>query len=248
MNGNKAIPQLIHYCWFGRNPLPPLAVKCINSWKKILQGFEIIEWNEDNFDLVYNQYVKQAYESKKWAFVSDYVRLRVLYDFGGIYMDTDIEVLKELDEFLNLPAFSGFEGNGRIPTGIIGAMKGNKWIKELLNDYDERIFIKEDGSYDLTPNVDIITYITKKMYLINLDNTLLSLSDVSLYPFDWFCAKSIETGKIKKSENTYTIHHFSGSWMPLSKKIKIKLMHIIGIDRMKKLTFIKQFILRRIKR
>lgn len=250
MSSNNGIPRIIHYCWFGGNPLPHLAVRCINSWKKVLSDFEIREWNEKNFDLACNTYVKQAYESRKWAFVTDYVRLKVLYDFGGIYMDTDVEVIKPLDEFMDLPAFTGFEGDGYINTGTIGAKKGNKWIDELIKDYDERVFIKEDGSYDLTTNVQAITNITQKMYRINLDNNQQSLAfaDVSFYPFDWFCAKSFETRKIKRTKNTHTIHHFSGSWLSFSQRFKNKLTYIMGRAGMKRLFHTKQFILRGIKK
>lgn len=210
----------------------------------MLPDYQIRQWNEDTFDLTCNLYVQQSYESKKWAFVTDYVRLKALYDFGGIYMDTDVEVLKPLDEFMSLPAFSGFEGEGRISTGTIGAMKGNKWIEELLKDYEERLFIKDDGSYDLTPNVETITRTTQVMYQIDLDNQQQSLADVSLYPVDWFCAKSYETGRITKTENTHTIHHFAGSWVSSSQKLKNRLNNIIGKNGMKELSNIKQFILR----
>lgn len=240
MKCNENIPKTIHYCWFGKNPLPSLAMQCIESWKKLCPDFEIKEWNEDNFDLNCNKYVKQAYESKKWAFVSDYVRLRVLYDFGGIYMDTDVQVVRSLDEFLHLPAFSGFEAENRIPTGIIGSKKKNRWIEELLRDYDNRLFIKPDGNYDLTTNVQLITNTTKKLYKINLNNSKQSTADVTFYPFEFFCAKSIETGKIMLTNNTYTIHHFSGSWLTSSQKLKLYLKRIIGQSGMTKLSNIKQ--------
>ena len=242
MKDTSKIPKIIHYCWFGHNPLPPIAIKCIDSWKNTLPEYEIKEWNESNFDLESNTYIKQAYDCKKWAFVTDYIRLKVLYEYGGIYMDTDVEVLKPLDSFLKLPAFSGFESIDKIETGIIGAVKENKWVKELLEDYDYRTFLKLDGSYDLTPNVDIITNITKMRYSIKLDNSLQHLDDVSFYPYDWFCAKNFETGKITKTENTYTIHHFSGSWISVSQRFKHGLTSLIGINWMKRYSRIKQFI------
>ncbi|MEL1134488.1 glycosyltransferase [Desulfitobacterium sp. THU1] len=248
MCSDNGIPRIIHYCWFGGSSLPLLAVKCIDSWKRVLPDFELREWNEENFDLACNQYVQQANESRKWAFVTDFVRLKVLYDFGGIYMDTDVEVIKPLDEFMKLPAFSGFEGEAYINTGIIGAKKGNKWIKELIKDYDDRVFIKEDGSYDQTTNVKIITNTTKNMYPINLDNTLQAFDDVSFYPLDWFCAKSYETGEIVRTENTHTIHHFSGSWLPWSHRLKSSLTRAIGNEGMRKMSHVKQFLLRGIRK
>ena len=147
------IPKIIHYIWVGGKPLTPLAEKCIQSWKKNCPDYEIKRWDESTFDINQNQYCKEAYESKKWAFVSDYIRLKVLFEYGGIYMDTDVEVIKPLDEFLVHPAFSGFENNTQIPTGIMAAEKNNKWIENLLNDYNHRHFIKEDGSFDYTTNV-----------------------------------------------------------------------------------------------
>ena len=127
----RMIPKTIHYCWFGGNPLPKLAKKCIKSWKKYCPDFEIIEWNEANFDISSAPlYVRQAYEAKKWAFVTDYVRLYALTSYGGIYMDTDVEVIKPLDFFLNHDAFSGFESEKSIPTGIMASKKGNIWVKE----------------------------------------------------------------------------------------------------------------------
>lgn len=244
MNNNEQIPKVIHYCWFGGSPLPLLVMKCMHSWKTFCPSYEIKEWNEMNFDVNCNQYVREAYENKKWAFVTDYVRLKTLYDYGGIYMDTDVEVIKPLDKFLSLPAFSGYEGDNRIPTGIIGAAKGNKWIGELLKDYNERKFIKQDGSFDMTTNVQLITDKTKILYNIELNNTKQETPDFFLYPFEWFCAKSLYTGKIIKTNNTYTIHHFSGSWMKLSQKFKIHLTRLIGKSGMKHLSNIKWLFLK----
>ena len=128
------IPKKIHYCWFGRNPLPESAQKCIASWRKYLPDYEIKEWNEDNFDINVNLYVKQAYESRKFAFVTDYVRLYALASEGGVYMDTDVEVLKTFDPFLHHHAFSGFENNNYVPTGMMASEKNGKWVTELLDD------------------------------------------------------------------------------------------------------------------
>jgi len=156
------IPKKIHYCWFGKNPMPKLAQKCINSWNKYCSDYEIICWNEDNFDINSNEYVKEAYENKKFAFVTDYVRLYALYNYGGVYMDTDVEVLKSLDKFLENEAFSGFENTEYVPTGIMASTKGNNVIKDLLDYYKDRHFIKEDGSFDLKTNTETITSIMEK--------------------------------------------------------------------------------------
>lgn len=206
-----AIPPKIHYCWFGGNPLPESAIKCINSWKKFCPDYEIVEWNESNFDLNCCAYVKEAYDSKKWAFVSDYARLWAMVNFGGVYMDTDVEMIKPIDEYLTLQAFSGFESNHSILTGIMACEKDFPLFKELLDDYKDRHFILEDGSYDQTTNVVAITNRVLSHGLI-LNNTLQTVDGFTLYPFDYFCAKSILDGSVKITENTRTVHHFSGSW------------------------------------
>ena len=139
------IPKVIHYCWFGGNPLPELAKKCIESWKKFCPDYQIIEWNESNFDLNINTYVKEAYTAEKWAFVSDVARLYALVNYGGIYMDTDVEVLKPLDDILNFKAVSGFETKERIPTGMMACEKGHPLFEEFLREYNEAHFIKNDG-------------------------------------------------------------------------------------------------------
>lgn len=222
------IPKKIHYIWVGGKPLNQLAEKCIASWKKYCPDYEIIRWDETNFDINQNQYCKEAYENKKWAFVSDYIRMKVLYEEGGVYMDTDVEVIKPLDEFLTLPAFSGFENDTMIPTGIIAAEKGSKWIKNLLSDYDNRHFVKEDGTLDITTNVTLITNKTKEMYPeLELNNTYQQFESVTFYPKDYFCPKSQSDGKIRLTKNSYTIHHFSGSWVKKSVKFKAKIMQFI---------------------
>ena len=223
----EEIPKKIHYCWFGRGKMPELAEKCIASWKQYLPDYEIIEWNEDNFDINANQYVKEAYKNKKFAFVTDYVRLYVLYNYGGIYMDTDVEAIKPLDIFLKHKAFSGFENNNYIPTGIMASQAKNKWIKLLLDEYNDLKFIKKDGSFDLTTNVIRISNKTQEHYHLKLNDTYQDLGDVVLYPHDYFCPKDWETGKIFLTKNTYTIHHFNGSWHSKREKKQIEKKYLL---------------------
>ncbi len=223
------IPKIVHYCWFGGKTIPTEAQKNIDSCKHYNPSYEIKIWTEDNFDLSENAYVQEAYQSKKWAFITDYVRLKVLFEEGGIYMDTDVEVLKPLDSLLNNKAFSGFESNSTIPTGTMGAEANNPWIRKLLEYYNGRHFFKDDGKFDLTTNVETITRITKANYDIKLNNTFQDLGDVTFYPFDYLCAKNSETGRVMISNNTYTIHHFSGSWQPKKGKI-IKWLRYHNLD------------------
>ena len=211
------IPKIIHYIWFGKNQLPEDAVKCIKSWKKYCPDYKIIEWNEDNFDISMCPYIEEAYKAKKWAFVSDYVRLQVLFQYGGIYMDTDVEVIKPLDRFLSLKAFSGFETKSTVPTGIIACEKGHPFVGELIKEYDGLHFIDKDGNYDLTTNVTRITKKCIKNGLI-LNNTKQEISGFTFFPNDYFCPLSHETGSLNKTANTYTIHWFAGSWKQPSEK------------------------------
>lgn len=222
------IPKILHACWFGGKPIPEEAQKYIDTWKKYNPEYEIKIWNEQTFDITSNQYAYEAYQNRKFAFVTDYVRLKVLYDFGGIYMDTDVEVLKPLDDLLQYPAFSGFEGPNRIPTGTMGAEKHNKWIRLLLDYYDDKHFVLEDGNLDLTTNVKTITDITVANYPIILNNTMQSFDDFVMLPFDYLCAKDLVDGVVKKTKNTYTVHHFAGSWTSLKKRFIKLLLSVFG--------------------
>lgn len=209
----ESIPKIIHYCWFGGNELTDLAKRCINSWKLYCPDYKIIRWDESNFDVNSNQFCKEAYDNKKWAFVTDYVRLMVLHNYGGIYMDTDVEIIKPLDNFLKHEAFSGFETKDYVPTGIIAARKNNKWVKLLLDEFVRKKFII-DNKMDMTPNVVNMTKLTKENYSLKLNNEYQDLKDLTLYPTDFFCPKSFITKKFDLTNNTHTIHHFEGSWLP----------------------------------
>lgn len=232
------IPKKIHYCWFGHNPKPKLAKKCIKSWKKYCPDYEIIEWNEDNFDISSSPlYVRQAYEAKKWAFVTDYVRLYALTMYGGIYMDTDVEVTKNLDVFLKHEAFSGFEDNEHILTGIMACEKDNRLFKGWLKEYDKLLFVNEDGTYNMQTNVVTITNSMKKMGM-KLDNSFQIIDGCAFYPNDYFCPKDFYSNMIVVTENTHTIHHFSGSWLDKEtqkkhRKNARKRIREIRIDRIK---------------
>lgn len=221
------IPKVIHYCWFGRGELPDLAKICIESWKTYCPDYEIKEWNEDNFDLDKYPYVREAYDKRKFAFVTDVVRLYALYHEGGIYMDTDVEVLKPLDRFLSHHAFSGFEDEKFVPTGIMASEKGGKWAKDNLEYYCGKHFLKEDGSMDLTTNVVTITNYMLPLGL-KQDNTYQDFPGlITFYPKDYFCPKSYIDGQIYLTDNTYTIHHFAASWITKSDRLRAKIYDIV---------------------
>ena len=219
-----SIPKVIHYCWFGYGEMPELTKKCINSWKTHCPDYQITLWNEDNFDVNALPFTKEAYSAKKYAFVSDYARLFILYHYGGIYMDTDVEVTKNLDAFLNAEAFSGFETDVSVPTGIIGATAGLPIFEELLDYYTERHFLLDNGEMDLTTNVDIITNILSR-YGLAKNGTYQTVDSFRLYPADYFCPKDPVSKKLKTTKNTHTIHHFDGSWIPEDKKAELAKYH-----------------------
>lgn len=249
------IPKIIHFVWFGGNPYSKLTLKCIESWKKYCPDYEIHEWNENNFNVDVCAYVKEAYEAKKWAFVSDYVRLYALVKEGGIYMDTDVEVLSSLDPFLKHQAFSGFENAEYVPTGIMGCEKGNPVFKELLDEYNNRHFIRLDGSMDLTTNVVTITNFFMK-HGLSQNNSYQEINGFAIYPKNFFCPIEQETGELVLTEDTVTIHHFNGSWVDKdtkhlqrlrqhlmrnynNKKIRTVLFYSMGFPWMIKLRLLK---------
>lgn len=228
------IPKTIHYCWFGRNPKPKLARKCIRSWKKHCPDYTIIEWNEDNFDIsTCPLYVRQAYEAKKWAFVTDYVRLKVVYDHGGIYLDVDVEVVKPFDELLNEHAFFGREGaeyGNFVNTGLgFGAEKGADVLQYLMGDYENIPFLSTDGSLDNTPcPVRNSQYFLQNGYL--RDNSLQRICDCLILSSEVLCPYNDITGKLEMTEKTLSIHWYSASWVPQSLRKKSKAEY----DRMAK--------------
>ena len=207
-----SIPKIIHYCWFGRNPKSKLAEKCIKSWKKFCPDYEIIEWNEDNFDIsAAPNYVKQAYEAKRWAFVTDYVRLRGLLEMGGIYMDTDVEVIRPLDPYLEQEAFAGFESLKGVQTGLLACQKGFPLFQEFLRHYDTASFLREDGTPDTTTNVEVLTRLCRK-YGLQMNDKFQVVEGLAVYPREVFCPVDFDTKKLKKTRKTVVIHWFSGSW------------------------------------
>lgn len=221
------IPKKIHYCWFGGNPLPQDAKDYIESWKKHCSDYEIIRWDESSFDVNSVPYVKEAYENRKWAFVTDYVRLYALYTQGGVYMDTDVELLKPIDCFLEHEAFSGFESETAVPTGIMASEPNQKAIGDLLKDYDGRHFVNDKGELDLSTNVEAITrYFTDNGMLMN--NQKQTVNGFTMYPYDYFCPKNSRTLKIEVTENSYTIHHFAGTWVESDTNFRKKIKKLLG--------------------
>ncbi|MDO4838901.1 MAG: glycosyltransferase [Clostridia bacterium] len=220
------IPKKIHYCWFGGNPLPESAKKCIDSWKKFCPDYEIIEWNENNFDVNCCAYVREAYQAKKWAFVSDVARLIALVTQGGIYMDTDVELIRSLNDLLELEAFVGFENKSKVATCLMACQAEQPLFQELLKIYTSLHFIKRDGTNDQTTNVKRITSCCMQ-YGLKLDGKCQTVRGVTFFPSDYFSPFDFETGNMHKSDHTYSIHWFDATWYdPASqygKQLKWKL-------------------------
>ena len=212
------IPKMIHYCWFGGNPLPESAIKCINSWKKYFPDYEIKEWNESNFDLNCCDYVKEAYLQKKWAFVSDYARLWILYKIGGIYFDVDVEVISSMDDIISKGPFVAIEKydkkNSLIPISAglgMAAVPNMKIIKQILNVYKKEHFILENGKQNPKNIINYVTDVFLKNGFNNL-NEIQKVSDFTVYPDDFFCPMNYYDGKITITDNTRTIHWYDSSW------------------------------------
>lgn len=226
------IPKIIHYCWFGRNPLPKTVEKCIRSWKKYCPDYEIIRWDESNFDVNCNEYCREMYEQEKWAFLTDYVRLRVVYENGGIYLDTDVEVIKPLDDLLHNSAYMGLETTDKVNTGLgFGAERNHWFIGENMNYYEKW---KSSDSVETCPI--ITTRLLESKGLIYNHLNVNHLNGVTVYPTEYFCAKNSHTGEVCITKKTYTIHHFDASWQTKSERTKtLNRWHDYKIERQRKI-------------
>lgn len=221
------IPKKIHYCWFGRGQKSDKMVQYMDSWKKFCPDYAIKEWNEDNFDIQVNKFVREAYRNHKFAFVSDYARLYALYTEGGIYLDTDVEVIRPLDCFLQHQSFSGFEDWCLIQTGILGAEKGTVWLKNEMNYYEKQSFIRWNGAFNVRPNTKLLTeHAFQYGFQMNGEYQVLN-NGLALYPQDYFAPKSYMTHTINVTKNTCTIHHFAGSWN-IKPKNELSLERYLG--------------------
>lgn len=225
-----SIPKIIHYCWFGNSKLNEAAIKCVESWKKYYPDYEIKKWDESNFDITSNKYVREAYEAKKYAFVSDYVRLFALNQYGGVYFDTDVELLKPIDKLMFYKGFIALEKGAPTPYGRkifvntgsgVGAEANNPFIKKMLDDYADISFIKENGRYDLTSCPERGTEALKELGFVPR-NELQVIDDFAFLPVDFFSPFDFATGKTKITENTLGIHYYNNSWNELKKGDKLK--------------------------
>lgn len=222
------IPKKIHYCWFGGNPLPELAVKCIGSWKKFCPDYEIIEWNEENYDVSQNTYMRQAYENKRWGFVPDYARLDIIYNHGGIYLDTDVEIIKPIDELLELEAFAGVEQNSPyIALGLgFGASKGHYAIKKMRDYYDQLLFV-ENGELNLLPAPKINSKVLEELGYV-FSEQINDSCPLTIFPSEYFCPVNYNTNELTITEKTYSIHHYTASWYDETQRYALQLKRKLG--------------------
>jgi len=227
------IPKVIHYCWFGGNPLPKSAQKCIASWRKYLPDYEIKEWNESNFDVNIIPYTAEAYKAKKYAFVSDYARFWILYKYGGLYFDTDVEVIKNMDDIIAKGAFMGLEKKqaGATPTQLgvapglgLGVNPGLGLYKELLDVYDDKHLFSAFGKIGETI-VGITSKIMQKKGIKRQSDGFLHCGEITIYPEEYFCPKNYYTGELTITPNTCAIHHYTATWHKNTTNIWAKLMN-----------------------
>lgn len=228
------IPKVIHYCWFSGEPLPEDIEKCIESWKTHMPNYKIIRWDTSNFDVNMSKYTQEAFQKKKWAFLSDYARLWILYNHGGLYLDSDIEVFKSFDPLLDNHAFTGFESKERIAAWIFGSEKGNPIIEKLLNYYTNRSFVLPNGKLDLTPNPVPLTQILLEYGLVR-NNKYQSLcnGEFTIYPMTYFCPKRPYEKTECFTQDTYAMHLFSGAWLTSGQKkrrehVSWNIIHLIA--------------------
>ncbi len=240
------IPKIIHYFWFGGNPKPKIVLDCIESWKKKMPEWQIKEWNEYNYDIHCCKYVEKAYQMKKWAFVSDYARFDVLNKYGGIYLDTDVELLKEIPaKFFENP-FTAVDSNGLVAPGLILALPSNYWLsKKVLESFCDEIFNDCKMNSDVTINTRV-NKIIKKMGYIEKDE-YQKLNDLHIYPSEFFCGYDVNIHEYRITKNTISVHHYASSWMSegqlKKRKCQAVIKKIIGVKGYKLLIKIKRNII-----
>ncbi len=227
------IPKIIHYCWLSDDPMPEFVLKCISNWKDNLPDYKFMLWDKKQFDINSIPWVKQAYDVKKYAFAADYIRLYAVYKYGGIYLDTDVEILKPFDSLLHLPYFVGLEFNNRlIEAATFGGISGQKWMADVLEYYSNRNFILPNGNYDMK----VLPLILKELIIQNYKKFEINESIpvkykneniFYLFTSDFFSPKSCYSRKISCSKNTFSIHHFNATWMSPSFRLFMYIKHII---------------------
>jgi hypothetical protein len=222
------LPKIIHYCWFGRNPKPDIVKKCITSWRHFCPDYQIIEWNEENFDIQEcPDFVRDAYTNKKWAFVSDYARLKIIFENGGVYLDTDVELVKPLDRLIaKCPhGYMGFEQDTQVNTGIgFAAEKSNRVIAEMMTEYEKLQFNSDCLDKIACPIINTNVLVR---HGLKTGGEMQQIGDLIILPLEYLCPESMYTGQVTYTENTVSVHHYSASWMPVKERIRMKAIIVI---------------------
>lgn len=214
------IPKIIHYCWFGKGKIPDIDQMRIESWRRYCPDYEIRLWNEENYDISKCEYMLEAYEAGKWGFVPDYARLDIVCAHGGIYLDTDVELIKPLDNLLENRMFCGFEEDDCVNFGSgFGSVPGHPMLAEMMRRYENIHFRKPDGSFNLTPSPAYQTEVLVAHGLA-LNNRKQIIEDVTVYPKEYFCPKDYITGVLSITESTYSVHHFAMSWVGETERVE----------------------------
>lgn len=222
----QKIPKIIHYCWFGGKPLPNKYKKYLATWRKYCPDYKIVQWNEKNYDITKNPYMYAAYKAGAWGFVPDYARLDIIYRYGGFYFDTDVELVKGLEELRDYPMFVGYQDDRNINFGSgFGALKGSSFIKEILDDYETREFNIDTKIQESSPIINS-QKIRKMGYRLN--DRLLIRDNVVLLPHDYLCPISVVDRRINITKNTIAIHHFSETWLTPYEKFKVNAKRLLG--------------------
>ena len=240
------IPKIIHYCWLGGKPLPKSAEKCIASWKKYLPDYDIKRWDESNFDVNAIPYTREAYAACKFAFVSDYARFWILYHYGGVYFDTDVEAINNMDDIISAGNFMGVEQQNderiTVAPGLgMGVIRENSLFGHMIEVYSRAHFLSDDGTPCLKNIVEITTEQLQKYGLRNISE-IQECCGFTIYPKDYFCPIDYDTRELKITENTRTIHHYAESWVPRSTRFKNALSRLFGKRFMSCLIRIKAFV------
>lgn len=238
------IPKKIHYIWVGGNPKPDIVLKCIETWKKYMPDYEIIEWNEKNYDVKKNEYIRGAYEKRKYAFVSDYMRFDILHEYGGIYMDTDVELLKSIPEeiFAN-DSFTGVENAGKVSPGLIFACAPqNEIVRKMKESYEGESFDEENL---LTINCRITKLLNEKGFVEN--NQFQVIDGLAIYPDEYFCGFDQDVREIMVTENTISVHHYAATWKKktLKNKVQMIIKGIVGVNGYRRLIHFKRWLKRK---
>ena len=228
------IPKIIHYVWLGDKEKPKLFYKCLESWKKFCPDYQIIEWNESNFDFSNCKFAVDAYKAKKFGYVADFIRVNVLNDCGGIYLDTDVEIVKSFDDLLDNDFFLSFENEVYVETATLGSIKKHPFLQRMINYYQKREFYI-NGKPDLTPHTPIFAIVLQKYYNLKLKASSQLLTDVEnrdapkvmVYNYDYFSPINYTTKKIKTTPHTYSIHYFDASWFTGKLKVREKFLRFV---------------------